>query len=78
MQLFSERSVRYLFESAGYADVTVSAFANTYSLRYWMRLAPLPRGVKSAASSFAAALGMDNVKLKINVGNLTTSGFKHV
>lgn len=77
MQLFSERSVLYLFENAGYADVTVKVFANTYSLRYWVRLAPLPRGIKSAASGLAAALGVDNAKLKMNVGNLITSGFKH-
>lgn len=78
MQLFSKRSVRYLFESAGYTDVTVNAFVNTYSLRYWMRLMPLPRVIKPAASSLMAALGVDNVKLGINVGNLITTGFKHV
>lgn len=78
LQLFSKRSVRQLFENAGYAGVTVNAFANTYSLRYWMRLAPLPGGIKAAAYSLAAALGMDSVKLKINVGNLITIGFKHV
>lgn len=76
MQLFSKRSVRYLFESAGYTDVTVKAFVNSYSLRYWMRLAPLPRGIKSAVSSVIASLGMDNVKLGVNVGNLIAIGFK--
>ena len=78
MQLFSERSVRYLFENVGYSDVTVRAFVNTYSLRYWMRLVPLPRGIKSVASGLMASLGVDNVKLGVNVGNLITSGFKHV
>ena len=77
LQLFSKRSTRQLFENAGYADITVNAFANTYSLRYWMRLAPLPKSVKSAASSLTVALGADNIKLKINVGNLITIGFKH-
>lgn len=76
MQLFSERSVRYLFESAGYADVTINAFVNTYSLRYWMRLTPLPRSIKSAVSSIMASLRMDNIKLGVNVGNLITTGFK--
>lgn len=76
MQLFSKRSVRYLFESAGYADVTVKAFVNTYSLRYWMRLAPLPRGIKSAVSSLMASIGLGNAKLGINVGNLITTGIK--
>lgn len=78
MQLFSKRSVRHLFESAGYADVTVKPFVNTYSLRYWMRLAPLPRGIKSAVSSLMASIGLDNVKLGVNVGNLITTGFKRV
>lgn len=76
MQLFSRRSVRHLFESAGYADVTVNAFANAYSLRYWVRLAPLPRGVKSAVLSLMAAIRLGNVKLGVNVGNLITTGFK--
>lgn len=76
MQLFSKRSVRHLFESVGYAGVTVNAFVNTYSLRYWMRLTPLPRGIKSAASSLMASVGLDNVKLGMNVGNLVSTGFK--
>ena len=78
MQLFSERSMRYLFKNAGYADVTVNAFANTYSLRYWMRLAPLPRGIKSGLCSLIATLGGGNAKLSLNVGNLITVGFKNV
>ena len=76
MQLFSKRSVRHLFESAGYVDVTVKALVNTYSLRYWTRLAPLPRGIKSTVSGLLASLGVDNVKLGVNVGNLVTAGFK--
>ncbi len=78
MQLFSRRSMRYLFESAGYADISVRPFANTYSLRYWMRLAPLPRSIKSAASGLMTLMSMNNVKLGINVGNLITTGFKRV
>jgi SAM-dependent methyltransferase len=78
MQLFSKHSVRQLLESVGYADVSVKAFANTYSLRYWLRLAPLPRGIKSAASGLLAALGLDNIKLGVNVGNLIAIGFKRV
>lgn len=77
MQLFSKRSVRYLFDNAGFADITVKTFANCYPLRYWIRLAPLPRGIKSAMSSLMSYLGVDNAKLRVNVGNLITIGFKH-
>lgn len=76
MQLFSKRSVHQLFENAGYVDISVKAFVNTYSLRYWMRLAPLPRVMKSAISSLMASLGVENVKLGVNVGNLITTGYK--
>ena len=76
LQLFSKRSVRRLFESAGYTDITVNPFINTYSLRYWMRLAPLPHSFKTALAKLMSALGMDNAKLGVNVGNLITAGFK--
>ncbi len=76
MQLFSKRSMRYLFESTGYADVQVSAFVNAYSLRYWTRLAPLPRGVKSVLSKLMVSSGLGNIKLGVNVGNLITAGYK--
>lgn len=76
MQLFSKSSVRHLFGGAGYVDVKVAAFVNTYSLRYWIRLAPLPRGLKSAVSGLMASLGLDNIKVGFNVGNLITTGFK--
>jgi SAM-dependent methyltransferase len=76
MQLFSERSVRHLFASTGYSDITVNAFVNSYTLQYWMRLAPLPRWIKPAMSSLMPYLGLDKVKLGVNVGNLISTGFK--
>jgi SAM-dependent methyltransferase len=76
LQLFSERSVRYLFENVGYVGVTTNAFVNTYTLQYWVRLAPLPRGFKQAVSGLLSALGASHVKASINVGNLIASGFK--
>lgn len=76
LQLFSKRSVHHLFSAAGYTDTTVHAFVNTYSLRYWMRLAPLPCGIKSKASGLMTSIGLNNVKLGINVGNLIAAGFK--
>lgn len=76
MQIFSRRSLRYLFDDAGYSGVTVKTFVNTYSIRYWMRLAPLPHGLKSILRHMAAALGADRVKLGISVGNVVTAGFK--
>ncbi len=77
MQLFSKRSLQFLFERVGYIDIEVNAFKNTYSLQYWMRLAPLPMGLKKSASALIAKIGANNVKMGINVGNLITAGFKN-
>lgn len=76
MQLFSPPSARYLFESSNYENVTVRAFVNHYSLRYWMRLAPLPSGLKRTVSRLMTKLGIGEIKLGFNVGNLVTAGFK--
>lgn len=76
MQLFSERSVRFLFENSGYAGVTTKTFVNSYALGYWMRLAPLPPVLKRGVSQVMSALGVDHFKLGINVGNHITAGFK--
>ncbi len=78
LQLFSARSVRYLFDHAGYADVTVNAFVNTYTLKYWLRLAPLPASAKSAVSGLLKMMGVNDRKLGVNVGNLIASGYKRV
>ena len=76
LQLFSERSARRLFANAGFEGITANAFVNTYSLRYWTRLVPLPRALKSAVAGALVALGMDNAKLGLNVGNIITAGIK--
>jgi SAM-dependent methyltransferase len=76
MQLFSERSVGYLLTSSGYGDVRVNAFTNTYSLQYWIRLAPLPSMIKSLLPSIIKLFGLEKVKLGINVGNMIATGFK--
>lgn len=77
MQLFSKPSVRQMFMSTGYTDVTVNSFFNRYALRYWIRLTPLPRCVKSVLSSSIDYLGLGKIKIGLNAGNLITTGFKH-
>lgn len=76
MQLFSQKSVRRLFDEAGFENVAVKAFVNRYRVRYWMRLVPIPRGLKSASARVLGATGIDRIRLGANVGNLFTAGFK--
>lgn len=77
MQLFSAPSVRQLLEGSGYEKVTVNAFVNRYRLAYWFRLAPLPAGFKSGITRILRMLGIDRIRLGMNVGNLFVAGFKH-
>jgi SAM-dependent methyltransferase len=76
MQLFSERSIRTLFETTGYRDVRVERFVNRYSFHYWWRLAPVPGAVKRAGATLAGVVHLDGVKLGLNVGNRMSTGVK--
>ena len=76
MQLFSPRSIEALFERGHYRSVGSSTFRNSYALRYWLRLAPLPGGLKTAAGRVADKLGLASRKLSFNVGNTLAWGFK--
>jgi 2-polyprenyl-3-methyl-5-hydroxy-6-metoxy-1,4-benzoquinol methylase len=70
MQLFSAASVHQLMQGSGYQGITVNAFVNRYRSSYW------PTGLKKGISKVLRVLGLDGIKLSINVGNLFVSGFK--
>jgi SAM-dependent methyltransferase len=78
MQLFSDPSIRTLFETSGYRDVRVQRLINRYAFRYWWRLAPAPDRVKRAVAKGAEVVHLDRVKLGLNVGNSMTSGVKPI
>jgi SAM-dependent methyltransferase len=77
MQLFSDRSIRVLLERAGLAEVSARPFFNTYSIRYWTRLAPLPAGLKGLAEKTFEATGLERLKLSVNVGNTMAASFRN-
>jgi 2-polyprenyl-3-methyl-5-hydroxy-6-metoxy-1,4-benzoquinol methylase len=76
MQLFSPTSIYSLFRNAGFKNVKSKAFANTYSIHYWLRLCPLPIKIKNNFINFLLKLGIANKKVTFNVGNTITEGFK--
>jgi len=76
MQIFSDRSIRALFERSGFSQVSAGPFRNRYALRYWLRLAPLPTGLKAAADKLFGATGLGRLKLSVNVGNTLAAGFR--
>jgi SAM-dependent methyltransferase len=76
MQLFSNASMRALYETRGLVDVECHSFRNAYRPSYWARLAPLPDAIKSVATRWIAATPLDEVRLPFNVGNMVSWGFK--
>ena len=76
MQLFSDQSIRYLFDAVGFTQVEVKGFSNTYSIIYWARLSPLPGRIKEIALRLLNSLGRGKAKLSVNVGNSMTIGIK--
>ena len=76
MQLFSKKSMEHLFAITGFIDLEVKGFKNNYSLKYWMRLAPLPRVIKSCFIGLSNFCGLGGGKIGFNVGNFITFGIK--
>ena len=78
MQLFSKVSICELFKRCGFDDISANPFFNSYSLGYWLRLAPLPKVVKRTLEWTIAHTGMDSIKIGLNVGNTIAAGFRVV
>jgi SAM-dependent methyltransferase len=76
MQLFSKKSAQEMFVRAGYQDVLAASFKNSYSLQYWLRLSPLPKGLKVFSEKVFSLLGLLKIHLSVNVGNTFTVGYK--
>jgi len=78
LQLFSKKSIRFLFECLGYEKISVQAYKNSYALRYWIRLFPIPRIFKTKLMNILKNSRIGNIKVSMNVGNLISVGFKKV
>jgi SAM-dependent methyltransferase len=76
MQIFSQKSILELFKRCDYKNISAQQFKNYYSPSYWVRLAPLPRLVKSQLRRLFAFVGIDRLKLGLKVGNTITVGFR--
>jgi hypothetical protein len=75
-QLFSKKSMRYLLEKAGFTGVEITSIRNRYPLSYWMKLLPLPLGLKKGLIRILTACGLGRLSIALNVGNLAAVGYK--
>ena len=79
LQLFSPRSVRALLERTGFASVSQRDITNSYPLRYWLRLAPMPAGAKRwIIRLLERAGGLADASVPLRVGNRLAVGITPV
>jgi SAM-dependent methyltransferase len=76
LQLFSPKSAKYLMDQTGFTEVQVTETINRYPLTYWLRLVPLPKGIKRPLISSLDWMGLGEKTLAISAGNITVIGFK--
>lgn len=76
LQLFSPRSLHELLESNGFEQITLKSIRNSYPLRYWLRLMPLPRAFKNGLLALLEKSGLADRNLSLNVGNMLAVGIK--
>ncbi|ADK85527.1 Methyltransferase type 12 [Desulfarculus baarsii DSM 2075] len=76
LQLFTARALQRLLRDRGFEDIQTAAFSNRYPLRYWLRLSPLPAGVRRALTGPLGRLGLLTLPLSLPVGNVMATGRK--
>jgi SAM-dependent methyltransferase len=68
--LYSPRTIRALFQAAGFDVEAVAPVRNTYSAAYLFHLLPVPSGVKDALSPRLKRSRLGRAQLTIPLGNL--------
>jgi SAM-dependent methyltransferase len=76
MQLFSPDSATGLLTRNGYVDVGGASFSNCYRPSYWLRLVPMNRSLKTWLTQKLRGSWLDRNRIKLNVGNFMSWGFK--
>ena len=68
--LFDQRTMRKMFERAGFRVHEVFSVRNTYPLQYWAKMAPLPGALKNAGQAVLRASGLGRIPISLKAGNL--------
>ena len=76
LQLFTRRGITRLLVDGGLEVEGTWPIVNTYPLRYWLRLLPLPNGAKQTLLAVVRGLSLDGLNVAMPVGNLLAVGRK--
>ena len=67
LQIYSKKSIKLLFEKAGYRNVKQFSIKNRYPLTYWIKLLPIPAKMKLFINNLPF---VKRLVIGINVGNI--------
>ncbi len=76
LQLFNKKSINIMLHECRFENISIKQFINYYSLKYWLRLAPLPKIFKKFMQLILHRTNLQSVKLRLNVGNIISVGYK--
>jgi SAM-dependent methyltransferase len=76
LQLFSPKSITKLLECGGFSSVRVWPILNTYPLRYWWKLLPLPVALKRLGASILSQSRLGDIPISLPAGNIAAVGYK--
>lgn len=77
LQLYSPKSIGTLLSRSGFTAIQLIPISNSYPLRYWLRLTPLPVNLKKKMITFLEYINMADWYLPMRVGNLLAVGIKN-
>jgi SAM-dependent methyltransferase len=75
LQLFSPKSISKILVDSGFSDIKVQFIWNSYPLKYWLRLLPLPGGIKKMLTKIIFKIKFDKLKISLPVGNMLVVGY---
>jgi len=76
LQLFSEKSARYLLKTNGFVKIKTKIVFNCYPLHYWLKLFPLSLKIKRACLSFLKKIKIGYLPIYLPAGNIVVIGYK--
>lgn len=76
LQLFNPQSLHRLLTESSFRTAAIRHFNNTYPLKYWIRLLPIPSRMKHGLLSVIGTVRLVELPLTIPVGNIFAIGLK--
>lgn len=68
--LFNKDNLKKIFTKNGFKTIKVFDVKNTFPLRYWIRMFPLPLNIKLKLIEFLKLIRFDNFPITLSAGNI--------